>query len=898
MITVKSEWSTNQCLNISHPRSDKAISIKYFRSKMLKKLLTIGIVLLALATIVFVYFKLRDIGGEKTDPWTLVPESAAAVVQITSFDKTDEAISWLSNFVSDSGPSTFPYALSGAHVMISKLAEKRKNDEQWSALLASCSVLIYTSSTSLNNSWSSIIPLDKTTEADFANLIKGIDFSNTVIKTFEGSEIFENSTLSNYCTLLNHCLVWSGSLSGIESAILASKESRSAGFNRMQQKLVQTMAKDVPIHLFFRDNSDWWQTDLINMEGSFQLAGFAHLGDSGTSSLNYVAAANQIGVHKIVPANASILESKSYSSFDAGWELSNTLNAGSQADLFWSQAWKDLGDSCSCDLNEVVLSWRGGEWGNFVFDAAERSHTISFVSVKEGENVLAKLQPLLGADTARHMGSPLFSIKMPQVFDRNSFFRFMNNASYGTVLGHYVCFSSDPESLKILIDQYHSRATFEHQPPSGQSMENLSAGWLVVQQDYSISPLPEHFMNCFGNANPIRASISELKKGLCSVNISLGQVESVASVTDISSGSGKVELSSPVSDNGPWFVKNHNSGELEIIAQDQQNNLYLIDQDGKVLWTKQIDGKIKGEVQQVDALKNGKLQLLFSTSSQLYLIDRNGNAVSGFPVKYESPLKSDLYVFDYDRSKNYRILGGLENGAIFNYTVDGKTATGWNHQKTSKAVTSIHHIRIGGDDWLVSILADNRVQCLRRNGVLKYEPKSILTGFDGKSAVCVAASSIEESAITFYSGAGKLTRLKFNQQDGGVVNDVPANINPIISDMDGDGKNDFVLSSGTDVFIYDFANKLKEKIQLSERPEGNMGVGIVGSRKVLTAPLSDGKSYAIAVPGGVLRELAPQSSSKILLADMDGDAMDEAVLVKGAEIKVISLVSASETEIN
>jgi hypothetical protein len=270
--------------------------------------------------------------------------------------------------------------------------------------------------------------------------------------------------------------------------------------------------------------------------------------------------------------------------------------------------------------------------------------------------------------------------------------------------------------------------------------------------------------------------------------------------------------------------------------------------------------------------------------------------MAGFPIKYSSPLSSEVKVFDYDQSKNYRIMGGLEDGTVFNYTVEGKTATGWTHQKSGKAVKSIFHIRVGADDWLISVLADNRLQCLRRNGVLKYEPKCILNGYDGKTAVCVAANSIEESAITFYAPIGKLSRMKFNQQDGGAVNEVPASINPLISDMNGDGKSDFILSSGTDIFIYDFSNKLLEKIQLPERPEGTVQVGTVSSRKVLSAPLSDGKSYAISIPGGALRELAPESSSKMLLADMDGDAISEVVLIKGGMIKIRS-VSEVEGEV-
>ena len=55
----------------------------------------------------------------------------------------------------------------------------------------------------------------------------------------------------------------------------------------------------------------------------------------------------------------------------------------------------------------------------------------------------------------------------------------------------------------------------------------------------------------------------------------------------------------------PMLLTNHRTKQLEIAVQDVNNELYLIDNKGSLLWKKKLDGKIQGEIQQVDLFKNG-----------------------------------------------------------------------------------------------------------------------------------------------------------------------------------------------------------------------------------------------------------------------------------------------------
>ena len=58
----------------------------------------------------------------------------------------------------------------------------------------------------------------------------------------------------------------------------------------------------------------------------------------------------------------------------------------------------------------------------------------------------------------------------------------------------------------------------------------------------------------------------------------------------------------------------------------------------KGLWTIQFDEPLCGYVEQIDFFGNGKLQMLFAAGDKLYLLDRLGRIVGGFPVEFATPV--------------------------------------------------------------------------------------------------------------------------------------------------------------------------------------------------------------------------------------------------------------------
>lgn len=175
----------------------------------------------------------------------------------------------------------------------------------------------------------------------------------------------------------------------------------------------------------------------------------------------------------------------------------------------------------------------------------------------------------------------------------------------------------------------------------------------------------------------------------------------------------------------PEIVKNHYTDANEIFVQDTANNVYLITNKGKMLWSKKIDGKIISDVKQIDVFKNGKLQLAFNTQNSIYILDRNGQNLDKFPVALESPATTAMSVFDYENTQDYRFVVPVESGEVLNYGINGNKTRGWKYAKKKNPISQpIQHINIKGKDYLIGFYLDGTVKALDRKGLIRINLKS------------------------------------------------------------------------------------------------------------------------------------------------------------------------------
>ncbi len=246
------------------------------------------------------------------------------------------------------------------------------------------------------------------------------------------------------------------------------------------------------------------------------------------------------------------------------------------------------------------------------------------------------------------------------------------------------------------------------------------------------------------------------------VTLSLQQPNSSGSTAQSVESAGTTTFENPI-EWGPYAVKNHNSNELEWLIQDQENQLYLLNASGKVLWKKQLDGAIQGPVRQVDLYLNKRLQLAFVTTKSFQVLDRNGNAVRGFQ-KTGMSSSSLLGVFDYDKQRDYRFL--LSSGTNLNmYDRRMKKVSGWRKTKLSGALAfPPKHIRIGSRDYISLVHKSGKGELLHRTGKTRikiptdikftqnlYPYQNGFVGLDAKNRLILISTSgkITKKALPF-----------------------------------------------------------------------------------------------------------------------------------------------------
>ncbi|OAB79667.1 hypothetical protein ULVI_02655 [Cochleicola gelatinilyticus] len=174
----------------------------------------------------------------------------------------------------------------------------------------------------------------------------------------------------------------------------------------------------------------------------------------------------------------------------------------------------------------------------------------------------------------------------------------------------------------------------------------------------------------------------------------------------------------------PSLFSNHRTKGNDVVVQDVTNTLYLYSDTGNVLWSKKLDAPILGTVQEVDLLRNGKKQLAFATKNNFYVLDRNGNPVAPFPIKFKDDITQPLSVFDYDTNRKYRFII-TQGNEVFMYDKDGKIVKGFTYKKAaSNIVLPPVHIRMNNKDYIVIAEENGKLTILSRTGKLRVPVKN------------------------------------------------------------------------------------------------------------------------------------------------------------------------------
>lgn len=297
-------------------------------------------------------------------------------------------------------------------------------------------------------------------------------------------------------------------------------------------------------------------------------------------------------------------------------------------------------------------------------------------------------------------------------------------ANYYTIIENAFVFSPTPETLKTFIGNFKNVSTFEKTSVYKTAKEHLAdeSSMLFVSNANGVEYFLDQYINKNIGENVKTKELSEYSFAAQMVsddNFHHTNIlfQKIAHETALNKTIPyftlqlDTEIATP-----PQFVKNHRTNKDEIIVQDRDNLLYLISTDGKVIWKKQLNGRIQGRVEQVDLYKNGRLQLAFTTDNQFMIVDRNGKEVPPFTFTYDGGNLNPLAVFDYDRNKDYRFLV-TQGTKLFMYNSAGQIVKGFKYTNAANPILGTpKHFRVGKKDYLVMKQEGGELKILSRTG--------------------------------------------------------------------------------------------------------------------------------------------------------------------------------------
>lgn len=330
----------------------------------------------------------------------------------------------------------------------------------------------------------------------------------------------------------------------------------------------------------------------------------------------------------------------------------------------------------------------------------------------------------------------------------------------------------------------------------------------------------------------------------------------------------------------PWVVRNHNSGGRDILFQDQNHALYQISAKGERQWKKELEGPIIGAPKQVDAFRNGKLQLVFSTRNKIFMLDRNGKDVDGFPVKLSGPAATEVKVFDYDSNRDYRFLIGMESGEILNFNRSGNAQKGWKFAGGGAAIEGLEHIRIKDKDYILALSGNGKIHLLKRNGKSRYEPKATADHYGGQGYFLLEGKAIGESKLVYPDSLGNVVVVQLDQpvSEFGLTG-FSSGSKLAMRDFDGDGEEDYIIIDGSELKIYNQNNDRLLRFDASADIIGEASVyNFGGGVRMIGFSTSADEMYLVNLKGKVQSGFPKKGSSQYAISDLDRNGTFEAVV--------------------
>ena len=209
---------------------------------------------------------------------------------------------------------------------------------------------------------------------------------------------------------------------------------------------------------------------------------------------------------------------------------------------------------------------------------------------------------------------------------------------------------------------------------------------------------------------------------------------------------------------GPFKVKNSGTGKINSFYQNSHGSLCLQEEGGKGLWGVPFKGRLCGTAHNVDYYANGKLQIIFGSGSRIYIIDRLGRFVNGFPIDLGKEILLGPDVYDFNGTRAYNIMVLHKDNTIEMYNLKGNKPSSWKTITAPETIKGLpERIEVGGKTfWVVR----TSVQTL----IYPFSGGNALTTFKGDQMIRpesqVKVMDAVSVSVDCYDGKSRTVKLR------------------------------------------------------------------------------------------------------------------------------------------
>lgn len=613
----------------------------------------------------------------------------------------------------------------------------------------------------------------------------------------------------------------------------------------------------------FADFSGW---DVTIKPNAFMLNGFTQANDSAINFLNLFIKQKpqEIELTKIIPSKTALLLYYGVSNVKTFQHDYQKYLSAKKYSSSYDQRIDAINKKYRINIEQSMLDWIDNEIALVITEPSSKNYAnnsyavIHSNNIDEATHILSDLADSISKkdkvrlDTISYQNHVITHLNLPNILPLLfgwTFDKISNN--YFTTVGDYIVFSNNDESLRYFINYFEKNKTLANDKNYQAFSENISNEANVYLYSsiarstniYSLFVTEElakdiedklELFNKFEAAG-IQFTASN-KLFYSNVYLKYNPLYKKESGTIWES-----KLDTTVSTK-PYLVINHNTKAKEILVQDDANKIYLISNTGKIIWTKQLNEKIISEVIQLDVLNNNKLQMLFNTRNAIYLIDRNGKDMRGFPIRLKSPATNTVAVFDYEQNHDYRIFVACSSNKIICYKTNGEAVKNFKFDKTVHPVRlPLQYFNLKDQDHLCAIDEKGKVYLFNRQGEIKIKMKEntapgirnffIETGKDHDDTYIITADTLGN--IIKVNLSGDKERIKISNFEGAPCFDH--------KDINNDKNKEYIFLTNNELkvfstdktllFNYEFEEKVIPQLLYFTFPNGKGKIGVVSKEK-------------------------------------------------------------------